>query len=68
MEFNEKVGRKFCRGTLIEKIDAKKTRAKIETIDIEVVDRVNSRVLIAVRQHEIERCNGLELAAQRYTH
>ncbi len=66
MLLNEKKKSQFRREGLVKKVNV--NDVKITSIDRQDVDRINKRILIDVRQHEIERCNGLELAAQRYTH
>ena len=69
MKFDaEDIKRQFCKGALIGNFDPQKLKIGARKIDSKVFERVNNRILVTVRQHEIERCNGVELASHRFTH
>lgn len=68
MRFNSDAKRKYSRGTLIKKVSSIDRNIRLESLDADAVDRVNSRVLVTVRQNEVERSNGLGIAAKLYTH
>lgn len=53
---------------MIKKVSTLDRAIKIESLDESAINRVNSRVLVAVRQNEVERSNGLGIAAKLYTH
>lgn len=68
VRFNSDAKRKYSRGTLIKKVSSIDRNIRLESLDADAVDRVNSRVLVTVRQNEVERSNGLGIAAKLYTH
>lgn len=68
MRFEEDAKRKYSRGSLIKKVNARESGVKIEILNAATVDKINNRVLVSIKQHEIERNSGLELAAKIYTH
>lgn len=68
VRFGEEAKRKYSRGSLIKKVNARESGAEIEILDAATVDKINNRVLVSIKQHEIERNSGLELAAKIYTH
>lgn len=53
---------------MIKKVSAREIGAEIEILNATTVDKINNRVLVSIKQHEIERNSGLELAATIYTH
>lgn len=68
MEFSKDVKAKYSKGTMIGKVRAVDRNIRLESVDVCAVDRINNRVLVSVRQNEIERSNGLAIAAKLYTH
>lgn len=68
MKFSKDAKLKYSKGPMIKKISTLNRKIKIEPLDVSAVDRVNNRVLISVRQNEVEHSNGLDIAAKLYTH
>ena len=68
MKFSKDAKQKYSKGTMIKKVSTLDRAIKIESLDESAINRVNSRVLVAVRQNEVERSNGLGIAAKLYTH
>jgi hypothetical protein len=68
VRFGEETKRKYSRGSLIKKVNARESGAKIEILNAATVDKINNRVLVSIKQHEIERNRDLELAAKIYTY
>lgn len=52
--FSKEDAKKYSRGTLIKKIDAKRVK-KIEIIDLNAVDRINKRVLESKKSYDSQK-------------
>lgn len=50
MKFSEEQAKKFRRGSLIKKINAKEQNIIIEPIDITAIERINSCVLESIKR------------------
>lgn len=68
MKFDKDFSSQFCKGALLGNFNSSKLNIKVSKVDLKIVERVNDRVLITVRQHEIERCRGIVIAAQSFIH
>ncbi len=49
MKFTEEQVKKFSRGSLIKKINAKEQNVVIETLDTNAIEQINSNVLKAIK-------------------
>lgn len=67
MRFDEEKAKKFYKGSLIEKIDAKKSGAKIEVIDESIIEQINERALISIGQNESTRRKSYEIAKKTFS-
>ena len=48
MKFTEEQAKKFYRGSLIKKINAKEQKVVIEVLDANAIEQINSNVLKAI--------------------
>lgn len=67
MRFTEEQAKKFHKGSLIEKINAKESGVRIEVIDSSTIERINERALISIRQNEIIRQKQDEIAQKTFS-
>ena len=68
MKFDKDFSSQFCKGALLGNFNYSKLNMKVNKVDLKIVERLNDRVLVTVRQHEIARCRGIVIAAQCFIH
>ena len=67
MRFTEEQSKKFHKGSLIKKINAKESGVRIEVIDASTIERINEGALISIRLNEIIRQKQEEIAQRTFS-
>ena len=61
MKFTEEQAKKFYRGSLIKKINAKEQKVVIEVLDANAIEQINSDVLKAIKDVQQKDAEGNDI-------
>ena len=61
MKFTEEQAKKFYRGSLIKKINAKEQKVVIEVLDANAIEQINSNVLKAIKDVQQKDAEGNDI-------
>ena len=61
MKFTEEQAKKFYRGSLIKKINAKEQKVVIEVLDANAIEQINSNVLKAILDVQQKDAEGNDI-------